>query len=68
MLETTNSLWASVGFRLGGQVESDYALKAVVTALLMVLGKDQADGIIDLGAAGRWYPGGTEGARKVDGP
>jgi hypothetical protein len=42
------------GFQLGARVEHGVAVEAVVNALLNILGKDPGDGIIDLGAAGRW--------------
>ena len=42
------------GFQLGAQVEHGHAVEAVANALLNILGKDAGDGIIDLGAAGRW--------------
>lgn len=42
------------GFQLGASVEHREAVAAVANALLAVLGKDAADGSINLGAAGRW--------------
>jgi len=55
------------GVQLGAKVEHDAAVAALADALLRVLGKDRGDGYIDLGAAGRWYPGADNGrAEKVD--
>lgn len=42
------------GMQLGAEVEHKVAVAAVANALLNILGKDAGDGIIDLGAAGRW--------------
>jgi hypothetical protein len=42
------------GLSLGHRVEHRVALEAVANALLDILGKDAADGAINLGAAGEW--------------
>lgn len=42
------------GFQLGAKVEHRVAVEAVAGALLDILGKDAGDGVINLGAAGRW--------------
>ncbi len=42
------------GFQLGAKVEHRVAVKAACNALLEILGKDAADGVINLGAAGTW--------------
>lgn len=49
------------GMSLGASIEHRVALQATATALLTVLGKDAADGVIDLGAAGRWHYSDTMG-------
>jgi hypothetical protein len=43
------------GFQLGAKVEHDAAVAAVAQLALAVLGKDRADGEIDLGALGKHY-------------
>ena len=48
------------GWDLGGSIERRVAEEAVTAAALRVLGKDRGDGIIDLGALGRWYPQASE--------
>jgi hypothetical protein len=42
------------GFQLGAKIERRAVLEVTAGALLEVLGKDAGDGVIDLGAAGRW--------------
>lgn len=44
------------GMSLGASIENRIAISAIATAALAILGKDRADGIIDLGALGRWLP------------
>lgn len=53
------------GMQFGAKVENKVALRAVVGALLVILGKDQGDGVIDLGAAGRWYPAADTGQPEL---
>ena len=55
------------GVDFGAQVENRVAVQAIVSSLLTVLGKDPGDGIIDLGAAGRWYPGADGGLATKEG-
>lgn len=42
------------GFQLGARVANDAAVEAIAQAALAILGKDRADGAIDLGALGVW--------------
>lgn len=44
------------GMQLGAKVEHQVAVRAIATAALSILGKDAADGVINLGALGKWYP------------
>lgn len=48
------ALGFDAGFQLGAKTENSIAKRAVVGALLDIMGKDTADGVIDLGAAGNW--------------
>jgi hypothetical protein len=56
------------GLQLGARIENRIAVQSIVTALLQVLGKDKGDGIINLGAAGRWYPGDESGLAEAQEP
>ncbi len=54
------------GFQLGASIAHESTVDIMADALLRVLGKDRGDGYIDLGAAGRWYPGtDSERAERV---
>lgn len=43
------------GMHFGSRIATKVAVQAIATAALNVLGKDGADGIIDLGALGGWH-------------
>lgn len=43
------------GMQLGAKVEHQAAIEAIATAALHILCKDPGDGVIDLGALGKWY-------------
>ena len=43
------------GMRLGVRVEHEAAVRAIAQAALAILGKDRADGQVDLGALGKHY-------------
>jgi hypothetical protein len=53
------------GIDMGAHVVQQSATAAIVAALLEVLGKDAADGVIDLGAAGKWYAS-SGGGRAIE--
>lgn len=49
------------GFQLAARVEQRAAELAAATLVLKVLGKDGGDGVIDLGALGKWSAGNSDG-------
>lgn len=51
----------NAGVQFGGKVENRVAVEAIANSLLTVMGKDAGDGVIDLGAAGRWAFDSREG-------
>jgi hypothetical protein len=67
MGQSESSIAFGEGVQLGARVENRVAVQAIVTSLLTVLGKDRGDGVIDLGAAGRWYPASDGGMATKEG-
>jgi hypothetical protein len=56
LLQVEKSRAFDEGIQLGARVEHRYAVQAVATAALHVLGKDVGDGEINLGSLGTWWP------------